>query len=235
MCIRDSSPGKHLITIQDGGIESLIYLAFLSKITPALQASAKENDINFCVLSKVNNYNRCAQRPAVERDSIRKPFCRREYVKHCLKNELSIEWWSEMGRKKIEVQWLIDNDDVHTAFHLQSIWILFLTGYKAFPGRSISWKKWESLWRYKAACDLYKIIINKILLLKCLYSFGITPSCAKGLNLCFGFCLKKILSKIFRFTDTLSARVCSWVCLSHWNFTDVMSCGWKISGVYIYI
>ena len=29
---------KHLITIQDGGIESLIYLAFRSKITPALQA-----------------------------------------------------------------------------------------------------------------------------------------------------------------------------------------------------
>ena len=32
-------PVKHLITIQDGGIESLIYLAFRSKITPALQAS----------------------------------------------------------------------------------------------------------------------------------------------------------------------------------------------------
>ena len=31
-------PVKHLITIQDGGIESLIYLAFHSKITPALQA-----------------------------------------------------------------------------------------------------------------------------------------------------------------------------------------------------
>ena len=29
---------KHLITIQDGGIESLIYPAFRSKITPALQA-----------------------------------------------------------------------------------------------------------------------------------------------------------------------------------------------------
>ena len=31
-------PVKHLITIQDGGIESLIYLAFCSKISPALQA-----------------------------------------------------------------------------------------------------------------------------------------------------------------------------------------------------
>ena len=31
-------PVKRLITIQDGGIESLIYLAFRSKITPALQA-----------------------------------------------------------------------------------------------------------------------------------------------------------------------------------------------------
>ena len=31
-------PVKHLIKIQDGGIESLIYLAFRSKITPALQA-----------------------------------------------------------------------------------------------------------------------------------------------------------------------------------------------------
>ena len=31
-------PVKHLITIKDGGIESLIYLAFRSKITPALQA-----------------------------------------------------------------------------------------------------------------------------------------------------------------------------------------------------
>ena len=29
---------KYLITIQDGGIESLIYLAFRSKITAALQA-----------------------------------------------------------------------------------------------------------------------------------------------------------------------------------------------------
>ena len=33
------SPVKYLITIQDGGIESLIYLAFRSKITAALQAS----------------------------------------------------------------------------------------------------------------------------------------------------------------------------------------------------
>ena len=32
------SPVKYLITIQDGGIESLIYLAFRSKITAALQA-----------------------------------------------------------------------------------------------------------------------------------------------------------------------------------------------------
>ena len=32
-------PVMHPITIQDGGIESLIYLAFRSKITPALQAS----------------------------------------------------------------------------------------------------------------------------------------------------------------------------------------------------
>jgi len=32
-------PVKHLITIQDGGIKSLIYLAFHSKITPAMQAS----------------------------------------------------------------------------------------------------------------------------------------------------------------------------------------------------
>ena len=32
-------PVKHLITIKDGGIESLIYLAFRSKITPALQAN----------------------------------------------------------------------------------------------------------------------------------------------------------------------------------------------------
>ena len=32
-------PVKHLITIQAVGIESLIYLAFRSKITPALQAS----------------------------------------------------------------------------------------------------------------------------------------------------------------------------------------------------
>ena len=31
-------PVKHLITIQDGGIESLIYLALRSKITPVLQA-----------------------------------------------------------------------------------------------------------------------------------------------------------------------------------------------------
>ena len=31
---------KYLITIQDGGIESLIYLAFHSKITAALQAIA---------------------------------------------------------------------------------------------------------------------------------------------------------------------------------------------------
>ena len=31
-------PVKHLITIQDGGIESLNYIAFGSKITPALQA-----------------------------------------------------------------------------------------------------------------------------------------------------------------------------------------------------
>ena len=30
-------PVKHLITIKDGGIVSLIYLAFRSKITPALQ------------------------------------------------------------------------------------------------------------------------------------------------------------------------------------------------------
>ena len=30
---------KHLITIKDVGIESLIYLAFRSKITPALQAT----------------------------------------------------------------------------------------------------------------------------------------------------------------------------------------------------
>ena len=33
-------PVKYLITIQDGGIESLIYLAFHSKITAALQAIA---------------------------------------------------------------------------------------------------------------------------------------------------------------------------------------------------
>ena len=32
-------PVKHLITIQDGGIENLIYLAFRSKIKPALQAN----------------------------------------------------------------------------------------------------------------------------------------------------------------------------------------------------
>jgi len=31
-------PVKYLITIQDGGIESLIYLVFRSKIMPALQA-----------------------------------------------------------------------------------------------------------------------------------------------------------------------------------------------------
>ena len=31
---------KHLITIQDGGIESLINLAFRYKITPALQPTA---------------------------------------------------------------------------------------------------------------------------------------------------------------------------------------------------
>ena len=31
---------KHLITIQDGGIESLIDLAFRYKITPALQPTA---------------------------------------------------------------------------------------------------------------------------------------------------------------------------------------------------
>ena len=34
-------PVKHLITIQGGGIESLIYLAFRSKITPSLQAKKK--------------------------------------------------------------------------------------------------------------------------------------------------------------------------------------------------
>ena len=33
------SPVKYLITIQDGGIESLIYLPFRSKITAALQAT----------------------------------------------------------------------------------------------------------------------------------------------------------------------------------------------------
>ena len=32
-------PVKHLITIKDAGIKSLIYLAFRSKITPALQAT----------------------------------------------------------------------------------------------------------------------------------------------------------------------------------------------------
>ena len=32
-------PVKHVITIQDGHIESLIYLAFHFKITPALQAN----------------------------------------------------------------------------------------------------------------------------------------------------------------------------------------------------
>ena len=31
-------PVKHLITIQDGGIENLIYLAFPAKMRPALQA-----------------------------------------------------------------------------------------------------------------------------------------------------------------------------------------------------
>ena len=39
------SPVKYLITIQDGGIESLIYLAFRSKITAALQAT---NTREFC-------------------------------------------------------------------------------------------------------------------------------------------------------------------------------------------
>ena len=34
-------PVKHLITIRDGGIESLINLAFRSKITPALQATVR--------------------------------------------------------------------------------------------------------------------------------------------------------------------------------------------------
>ena len=33
-----NEPVKYLITIQDGGIKSLIYLAFRSKITAALQA-----------------------------------------------------------------------------------------------------------------------------------------------------------------------------------------------------
>ena len=32
-------PVKHPITIQDGGIENMIYQAFRSKITPALQAT----------------------------------------------------------------------------------------------------------------------------------------------------------------------------------------------------
>jgi len=32
-------PVKHLITIQDGGIENLVYLAFRSKIMPALRAT----------------------------------------------------------------------------------------------------------------------------------------------------------------------------------------------------
>ena len=36
---------KYLITIQDGGSESLIYLAFLSKITAALQAMVKRPEI----------------------------------------------------------------------------------------------------------------------------------------------------------------------------------------------
>ena len=37
-------PVKHLITIQDGGIENLIYLAFRAKITPALQATLLRKD-----------------------------------------------------------------------------------------------------------------------------------------------------------------------------------------------
>ena len=34
-------PVKHPITIQDGGIENLVYQALCSKITPVLQASGK--------------------------------------------------------------------------------------------------------------------------------------------------------------------------------------------------
>ena len=46
--LHQPSPVKYLITIQDGGIESLIYLAFRSKITAALQASVplKKNNFN---------------------------------------------------------------------------------------------------------------------------------------------------------------------------------------------
>ena len=44
-------PVKHLVTIQDGGIESLIYLAFRSKITPALQVTNEEK------WSLFNNYS----------------------------------------------------------------------------------------------------------------------------------------------------------------------------------
>ena len=44
------SPVTYLITIQYGGIESLIYLAFRSKITAALQA----NILNFQVILKTS-------------------------------------------------------------------------------------------------------------------------------------------------------------------------------------
>ena len=52
-------PVKYLITIQDGGIESLIYLAFHSKITPALQARIGYNielaESVYCEYFNANN------------------------------------------------------------------------------------------------------------------------------------------------------------------------------------
>jgi len=82
-------PVKHLITIQDGGTESLIYLAFRSKITPALQARPTQDDRFLAVFSSYKTTAR--QQKTIFERSIGRPyllsFSKKLYLGNCKNKE----------------------------------------------------------------------------------------------------------------------------------------------------
>ena len=72
-------PVKHLTTIQDGGIENLVYLAFRAKITPALQASIVKAVISIYRRGEEKPIERYKARISVTEDSTKQGIEKSEF------------------------------------------------------------------------------------------------------------------------------------------------------------